>query len=200
VRFGHELANSEFWITKLPHMSVLSTPWRPPLVWWHSRIFCEYTLNIIFLLFWEPYIAPSITPEKTPKKYVVWIDPGSSNGMKASDLPIWIWLNGGLIYFQLARGGGRPPHMQEVELGEASLLTGAAGGARSRMSSLWRAAAHDLGRMGPLGLAPYRPWMGSGPWLRRAREATVSRTWRWRREIGEKESCGNVRLQKNKDQ
>jgi hypothetical protein len=26
VRFGHELANRELWITKLPHTSVLVTP------------------------------------------------------------------------------------------------------------------------------------------------------------------------------
>jgi hypothetical protein len=50
-------------------------------------------------------------------------------------------MNGGSIYFLLARGGGLPPHLQEVELGEAGLLAGAAGGARSRASL--RGESHD---------------------------------------------------------
>jgi hypothetical protein len=75
----------------------------------------EFFVNtplILYLFYFKNLISlPPSLPKNPPKKYVVWIDPWSSNGMKASDLPIWIWLNGGLICFQLARSGGLPPHM-----------------------------------------------------------------------------------------
>jgi hypothetical protein len=76
-----------------------------------AELFVNTPLILYFFSF-ENLISLSPSLPKNPqKKYVVWIGPGSSNGMKASDLLIWIWLNGGLIYFQLARGGGLPPHM-----------------------------------------------------------------------------------------
>jgi hypothetical protein len=85
-------------------------------------------------------------------------------------------MNGGSIYFLLARGGGLPPHLQEVELGEAGLLAGAAGGARSRASLRGeRATTHDLGRMGPSGWSRYRPIDRVRTLCRHAGEATVSR-------------------------
>jgi hypothetical protein len=75
-------------------------------------------------------------------------------------------MNGGSIYFRLARGGGLPsPHLQEVELGEADLLASVARGARCHALShgapqprIWEVrghrAGHDIG-----------PWMRFTPWL-----------------------------------
>jgi hypothetical protein len=65
-------------------------------------------------------------------------------------------MNGGSISFQLARGGGLTPRLQEVKLGEAGLLAGTAGGARSRTSSRGAPRPYDLRRKGPSEL---NPWM-----------------------------------------
>jgi hypothetical protein len=125
---------------KLPRTSVLVTPWRLPLVRWCGRLFfCKYphpTLKLCLFSFENLISLPHSLPKNPRKKCALGIDPGSSNSVEASDLPIQIWLNGGSIYFQLARGRGLPPHMQEVELGEAGLLAGAARRARSHTSSL----------------------------------------------------------------
>jgi hypothetical protein len=106
----------------------------------------------------------------------------------------------GLIYFQLARGEGLSPHLQEVKLGEDNLLVGAARGARSRASSCGAPRPMNWGGWGRRAGRDIGPWMGSGPWLGmlgrlRCREMHVV-DQRWRQEIGEKESCGNVRLEK----
>jgi hypothetical protein len=98
-----------------------------------------------------------------------------SSGVVASDPPIQIWLNGGLISFQLVRGGGLAPCSQEVELGKVGLLAGAAGGARSRTSS-WGALSRTS-LWGALSRTSSRGVVGSGS------------------EIGE-ESYGNVRSEK----
>jgi hypothetical protein len=62
-------------------------------------------------------------------------------------------------------------------------------------------ATHDLGRAGLSGWSRYRPWMGLGPLVDRlgrlrCRELMVVVAKRWRRDIGQKESWGNVRLEK----
>jgi hypothetical protein len=88
VRFGHELANRDFWVTKLPHTSVLVSPRWPPLVWWRDRFFTNATLELCFFSFENLISVPSSLPKYPQKKYAPKIDPESSNGMEASDLPI----------------------------------------------------------------------------------------------------------------
>jgi hypothetical protein len=74
----------------------------------------------------------SLGPEKSQKKCALGIDLGSSNGVEASDLLKWgfnLFLNSPLeVYLPIC-------NLQEVELGEADLLTGAVGGTCCRASS-----------------------------------------------------------------
>jgi hypothetical protein len=74
-----------------------------------AHFFCALLIMCFFSF--ENFISLLFSLSKNPKKKCArGIDPGSCNSVEASDLPVRVWLNGCLIYFQLARGGGLPPY------------------------------------------------------------------------------------------
>jgi hypothetical protein len=80
---------------------------------------CEYPHKLCFFSF-ENLISPSLTPKKSAPHGS--IPDQVINRIETNKFPIQILLNGGLIYFQLVRGRGVPPHLQEVELGRPAFL------------------------------------------------------------------------------
>jgi hypothetical protein len=96
VWFGHELANSDFWVTKLPRMTILVSPWWPSLVWWCGRYYFlqMHPLELCFFSFENLITIPPSLPKYPWKRCALGIDPESSNSVEAKDLPILIWLNG----------------------------------------------------------------------------------------------------------
>jgi hypothetical protein len=141
----HEFANREFWITKLPRTNVLVTSWRPPLVQWHERLFFFQILPLKLCFFSFENIT-SLPP--SPKNLRKSVPKGSILGRVTTWKRVicqsrFDWM--GSIYFKLARGGGLPPQMQEVELRPSRRCCW-----RSSLPHvvMWSATTHDLGRTG----------------------------------------------------
>jgi hypothetical protein len=129
--------------------------------------------------------------KNSQKECVPGIDHGSCNDVEASDLPIQIWLNGGSIYFQLARAEvcSGWPTFSPVLLEELAPV-----------HHHWNAASHDCRRMGSSGWPRYRPMDEVGTLGRHTGKVTMQ--WPemearyWRRRIMRQCEIGEI----NKDQ